>query len=121
MRFLLGQTEDVGGRQVLTPAAAKLLEDFVGAPGNLGPVLDVLGIDGGGEQLEETSCMAGGAVAGAGGPALGPTDDEEDDDRPLVTRSPSTRGERKRQQQENLYMSLVNEVYELFIERGILT
>ena len=46
--------------------------------------------------------------------------EEEDEEKdPLVTRSPSTRG--KKSQKENIDMNLVNEVYELLIERGALS
>jgi len=103
--------------------ALELLRSFFGrGEGATEAILQYLGLRG---KMQETSCMAGGGMTGAGGPAFGPSDDiddeEDDENRPLVTHSPSTRGKRKRQQRENLYMSLVNEVYTLFIERGILT
>ena len=107
MRYLLGKvTEDA--------EAAELLKDFTGSPEMTMEFLSVLGIDSGmNEPLEEMIGMASGAIAGAAGNAQ---EDEEKD--PLVTRSPSTRG--KKNQKENIDMSLVNEVYELLIKRGTL-
>ena len=74
--------------------------------------LSILGIDTGlNEPLEETSGV--GAVQGAVG-----------NNSPLVSRSQSIAGERDRKKKkkarnENIDMSLVMEVYELLIERGI--
>ena len=87
--------------------AIQLLNAFFGDA--TGAVLTHLGLPGGSEPpLEEISAMGIGSVAG-----------KRDD--PLVGRSPYTRGKRKKKkrQNENVDMSLVNEVYELLIERGI--
>ena len=58
--------------------------------------------------------MSGGAVSG--GVGTGKRDDD-----PLVGRSLSTQGKRKKKKtkNENIDMSLVMEVYELLTERGI--
>ena len=79
------------------------LEDFIGK-GNVPALLDILGL---GVPLEEVSAMGGGAVGGYSGP-LGSTS---------VERTP-TKKKRKKKKNENIDMSLVNEVFELLIERG---
>ena len=81
------------------------LEDFIGK-GNVPALLDILGL---GVPLEETSAMGGAAVGGYSGP-LGSTS---------VERKP-TKKKRKKKKNENIDMSLVNEVFELLIERGII-
>jgi cytidyltransferase-like protein len=81
------------------------LEDFIGK-GNVPALLGILGL-GVEEPLEEMSSGAGGAVGGYSGP-LGSTSDE-----------PGKRDKRKKKKNENIDMSLVNEVFELLIERGI--
>jgi hypothetical protein len=114
MRYLIGKvTEDA--------EAMELLEDFVGSPEGVMELLAILGIDSGmNEPLEEMSAMGvagGGAVAGCSGKTQ-----EEDEEDPLEDGlSPSTRGRSTIQQRENSNMSLVNEVYELLIERGIVS
>jgi cytidyltransferase-like protein len=82
------------------------LEDFIGK-GNVPALLDILGL-GAEEPLEEMSSSAGGAVGGYSGP-LASTSDE-----------PGKRDKRKKKKNENIDMSLVNEVFELLIERGII-
>jgi hypothetical protein len=111
MRFLLGQTEKVGNSITINPMAEKLLEDFVGGPDNVGPVLSILGIDVGEQQMEETTTVS--AVAGAPGPFPQSTLDRK----PRRRRKAS----KKQKHNENIALSLADEVYELFIERGILT
>jgi hypothetical protein len=83
------------------------LEDFIGK-GNVPALLGILGL-GVEEPLEEMSSGAGGAVGGYSGP-LGSTS---------VERTP-TKKKRKKKKNENIDMSLVNEVFELLIERGII-
>ena len=79
------------------------LEEFIGK-GNVPALLDIFGL---GAPLEEMSAMGGGAVGGYSGP-LGSTS---------VERSPGKK-KRKKKRNENIDMSLVNEVLELLIERG---
>ena len=79
------------------------LEDFIGK-GNVPALLDILGL---GVPLEETSAMGGGAVGGYSGPLASTS----------VERTP-TKKKRKKKKNENIDMSLVNEVFELLIERG---
>ena len=106
MRYLLGIAKE-------NEEAVELLEDFAGDEGTVMEFLSILGIDTGlNEPLEEISAMSGGAVAGGVQP--GKRDD------PLAGRSRSIRGKRKKKTtNENIDMSLVMEVYELLIERGI--
>ena len=109
MRYLLGKaTTDA--------EAVELLEDFVGGEDKVMDFLSILGIDTGlNEPLEEVgNAMGAGAVAG-GVSKPGKRDD------PLVGRSLYTRGKRKNKKTktESIDMSLVKEVYELLIERGI--
>ena len=114
MRYLLGMAKE-------NEEAVELLEDFAGDESTVMDFLSILGIDTGlNEPLEEMSAMASGAVSGySGGGDKG--DDEKD---PLVTRTlgftPGKRDRKKKKKQnENIDMSLVMEVYELLIERGI--
>jgi hypothetical protein len=109
MRYLLsraGQDEE----------AVKLLEDFVGAHKRLKQFLGILGIDMVPHAtLEEMSSASGGGAPGGPGKSG-----------PLVTRSEYIPGKRDRKKKktkknENIDMSLVKEVYELLIERGILS
>ena len=78
-------------------------------------VLSILGIDTGiNEPLEEISGMGVGSVEGGAGNSK----------TPLVGRSLSTAGKRdtkkkKKKQKEYIDLSLVDEVMELLIERGI--
>ena len=81
------------------------LEDFIGK-GNVPALLDILGL-GVEEPLEEMSAMGGGAVGGYSGPLASTS----------VERTP-TKKKRKKKKNENIDMSLVNEVFELLIERG---
>jgi len=104
MRYLLGKASE-------DEEAVELLEDFVGSD-NIFDVLSILGINtGANEPLEEISVMGG---AGGGGDVegysvpLGST---------LVKRAPAKK-KRKKKKNENIDMSLVNEVFELLIERG---
>ena len=95
--------------------ALQLLDTFFGEQ-SLPIILARLQLPGGdGPPLEEISAMGIGSAAGAVGKA-------GKHDGPLVGRSRSTRGKRKKKRKnENIDMSLVNEVYELLIERGILS
>ena len=106
MRYLLAKAKE-------NEEAVELLEDFVGDEGTVMDFLSILGIDTGlNEPLAETSAMSGGAVAGGM--------EHEDRDDPLDGRSRSIQGRRKKKStNENIDMSLVMEVYELLIERGI--
>ena len=106
MRYLLAKAKE-------NEEAVELLEDFVGDEGTVMDFLSILGIDTGlNEPLAETSAMSGGAVAGGV--------EHEDRDDPLDGRSRSIQGRRKKKStNENIDMSLVMEVYELLIERGI--
>jgi hypothetical protein len=114
MRYLLGKAKD-------DAEAVELLEDFVGGEGDAMEFLSILGIDSGlNEPIEETSAMGGvggGDVSGGGEEEPGKRDD------PLVGRWRSTAAKRKRKKKktktENIDMSLVMEVYELLIGRGI--
>ena len=84
--------------------------------------LSILGIDSGmNEPLEEMSgagggggvSMSSGAVGGyAGSYPLGST---------LVRGKPTQKKKRKKRKTENIDLSLIDEVYELLIERGILS
>jgi len=95
--------------------ALQLLNAFFGDA--TAAVIARLELPGGVEApIEETSGMAMGSVAMASGNI------DSDVRDPLVGRSRSTRGKRakkKKAKNENIDMSLVNEVYELLIERGI--
>jgi cytidyltransferase-like protein len=76
--------------------AIELLEDFVGED----KVFDLLSIFGMNPGLRELSGMAGGAVAGAGR--------RDDDEEPSIIR------------QENINLSIVDDVMRLIMEKGIL-
>lgn len=103
MRYLLGSaTQDA--------EAVELLEDFVGGSGEVMELLSILGIDTGlNEPLEETS-ISSGAITGGAGPVASP----------FGRSTAGKKKKKKRKQTENIDMSLVNEIYELFIERGII-
>ena len=98
MRYLLGEAEE-------DEEAVELLEDFTGED-NVFDVLSILGLNTG---LNETSTVS--AVQGAAGPmavrsAAGfPKDDEDEDE--------TTK--------ENVDLSMVDEIMELIIQRGIRT
>jgi cytidyltransferase-like protein len=83
--------------------ARKMLEDFVGGE-NVDAVLDILGLS----NVEETSSMAGGAVAGASVP-LGSTSGKS---RKKARKNTIIR-------HENIDLSIVDEVMKLISERGI--
>ena len=110
MRYLLGKaTEDA--------EAVELLEDFAGGQENVLDILSILGIDTGlnepaiEEPLEETT-MASGAIAGGLGVPLGSTS----------VKSPTKKKKSKKKKHkyfENFDLSLVDEVLELLIERGL--
>jgi len=106
MRYLLGKTEK-------HEEALKLLEDFTGSPENVMEFLSILGIDAGlNEPLEETSAMGVGSVGGYSGP-LASTSGEN---------RPGKRDKKKKKKDkyfENFDLSLVDEVLELLIERGL--
>ena len=108
MRYLLGKAAE-------DEEAVELLEDFVGGMAEAMEVLSILGIDTGiNEPLEEISGMGVGSVEGGAGNSK----------TPLVGRSLSTAGKRdtkkkKKKQKEYIDLSLVDEVMELLIERGI--
>ena len=114
MRYLIGKVTD-------DAEAVELLEDFIGSPEGVMELLAILGIDSGmNEPLEEISAMGGAPMGDVSGCAGKTREDEEED--PLEDGlSPSTRGRSTIQQRENIDMSLVNEVYELLIERGIVS
>ena len=115
MRYLLGKVAE-------DAEAAELLKDFTGSPEMLMEFLSILGIDSGmNEPLEEMSgagggggvSMSSGAVGGyAGSYPLGST---------LVRGKPTQKKKRKKRKTENIDLSLIDEVYELLIERGILS
>jgi len=94
MRYLLGKaTED--------EEAVELLEDFIGDPDKIDDVLSILNIDTGATMpIDEISSASGGAA-------------------PFGL---STWGSKKKKERQNKYIdtSLVNEVYKLIIERGII-
>jgi len=97
MRYLLGKAAE-------DEEAVELLEDFIGDPDKVNEVLSILGIDTGvTEPLDEMSSASGGGAPGAVSP---------------FGRRPYTSGKKKkkRKQNENIDMSLVNEVYKLIIE-----
>ena len=110
MRYLLGKaTEDA--------EAVELLEDFAGGQENVLDILSILGIDTGlneptlEEPLEETT-MSSGAIAGGLGVPLGSTS----------VKSPTKKKKSKKKKHkyfENFDLSLVDEVLELLIERGL--
>tara|TARA_Y100001970_G_C14237355_1_gene862645 strand:+ start:48 stop:2282 length:2235 start_codon:yes stop_codon:yes gene_type:complete len=115
MRYLLGKAEK-------HEEALKLLEDFAGSPENVMEFLSILGIDTGLNEptaepaqpaLEENS-MGGGSIAGGGGVPLGSTSGED---------KPGKRDKKKKKKKhkyfENIDLSLVDEVLELLIERGL--
>jgi cytidyltransferase-like protein len=108
MRYLLGKAKD-------DAEAVELLEDFVGGEGEVMEFLSLLGVDTGlNEPLEEVTgnAASAGAVTGGAGKSEGP-----------FGPSLSTAGKKKKKKKktENIDMSLVKEVYELLIERGILS
>ena len=88
-----------------------MVEDFV-PPGQIGTVFSTFGITPAGQEMEEPmeeNAMATGNVGGyAGSFPLGSTS---------VKRRPAKK-KRKKKKNENIDMSLVNEVFELLIERG---
>ena len=106
MRYLLGKaTEDA--------EAVELLEDFAGGENNVLDILSILGIDTGlNEPLEETSAMGAGAVGGYSGP-LGSTLGRK------PTKKKKSKKKKKHKYFENFDLSLVDEVLELLIERGV--
>jgi hypothetical protein len=103
MRYLLVEAKK-------SEEAVELAGDFV-PPGQIGAVFSTFGITPMGQEveepLEEMSGMAGGAVGGYSGPLASTSD------------KPGKRDKRKKKKNENIDMSLVNEVFELLIERGI--
>ena len=112
MRYLLGKADK-------DEEALDLLEDFAGSPENVMDFLSILGIDTGLNEptaeppLEEMSAQGGaggGAVGGYAGP-LGSTS----------VKSPTKKKKSKKKQKnfENFDLSLVDEVLELLIERGV--
>lgn len=84
--------------------ARKMLEDFVGEE-NVDAVLDIFGLG----VVEETSAMGGGAVGGFSGP-LGSTSGKKRKKAPKDTMI----------RQENINLSIVDEVMKLITERGII-
>ena len=84
--------------------ARKMLEDFVGEE-NVDAVLDIFGLG----VVEETSAMGGGAVGGFSGP-LGSTSGKKRKKAPKDTMI----------RQENIDLSIVDEVMKLITERGII-
>jgi len=114
MRYLLGMaTEDA--------EAVELLEDFAGGQENVLDILSILGIDTGlneptlEEPLEETSAQgaAGGAAVGGYAGPLGSTSVKS------PTKKKKSKKKKKHKYFENFDLSLVDEVLELLIERGI--
>ena len=83
----------------------KELEEFIGE-GNVPALLSILDLS---VPMEEVSGMAGGAVGGSSGPfglsSLG--------------RGPLTK-KKKKKKEESMDLTLVDEIYELLIERGII-
>ena len=114
MRYLLGKaTEDA--------EAVELLEDFAGGQENVLDILSILGIDTGLNEptaeppLEEMSAQGaagGGAVGGYAGP-LGSTSVKS------PTKKKKSKKKKKQKNFENFDLSLVDEVLELLIERGL--
>ena len=79
--------------------ARKMLEDFVGG-GNVASVLNILGL----ESVSEISSMAGGAVAGYSAP---------------LGYGSAKRPKKKKKTNEYMDLSLIDEVIELIMKRGI--
>jgi len=105
MRYLLGKAHE-------DEEALELLEDFAGSSENVMDILNILGIDTGmNEPLEETSMASAGAGGGYSVP-LGSTSGEN---------KPGKRDKKKKKHKyfENFDLSLVDEVLELLIERGL--
>jgi len=102
MRYLLVEAKK-------SEEAVELVGDFV-PPGQIGSVFSTFGITPAGEEMEEPlEEMSGVSAVGgyAGSAPLASTSDE-----------PGKRDKRKKKKNENIDMSLVNEVFELLIERG---
>ena len=108
MRYLLGKASE-------DAEAVELLEDFVGGPEAVMEFLSILGVDTGANEpgleppLEETSAAGGGAVEGPTAP-FGQS---------MLDRKPKKK-KRKSKQREYIDLSLVDEVLELLIKRGII-
>jgi cytidyltransferase-like protein len=108
MRYLLGKASE-------DAEAVELLEDFVGGPEAVMEFLSILGVDTGANEpgleppLEETSAAGGGAVEGPTAP-FGQS---------MLDRKPKKK-KRKAKQKEYIDLSLVDEVLELLIKRGII-
>ena len=104
MRYLLVEAKK-------SEEAVELAGDFV-PPGQIGAVFSTFGITPMGQEveepLEEMSGMAGGAVGGYSGPLASTSD------------KPGKRDKRKKKKNKYIDTSLVNEVYKLIIERGII-
>jgi hypothetical protein len=97
MRYLLSKAAS-------DEEAIELLEDFVGED----KVFDLLSILGLNTGMNELSAMAGGAVAGFAGSAIGASDEDEEDSEPSIIR------------QENIDLTIVDDVIRLIMERGII-
>jgi len=93
MRYLLGKVKDHS-------EAAGLLEDFVGGSATVNDFLSILGITAAGEPALAEVSSAGGMGSGTGD----------------VQGSP---GRRKKKRNESIDMSLMEEVYNLIIKKGI--
>tara|TARA_Y100000034_G_scaffold38547_1_gene47471 strand:- start:1651 stop:4053 length:2403 start_codon:yes stop_codon:yes gene_type:complete len=96
------------------PAAMSSLVDFVGCPVHAKKILQILNI-GAKEPIEEMSGMAGGAVGGFSAPF----------GRSLPAKK-RRRGKKKRKKKrkkknENVDLTIVDEIFKLLTERGILT
>ena len=107
MRYLLGKASE-------DAEAVELLEDFVGGPEAVMEFLSILGVDTGANEpgleppLEETS-----VAAGAGEGPTAPFGQS------MLDRKPKKK-KRKSKQREYIDLSLVDEVLELLIKRGII-
>ena len=95
MRYLLGKASE-------DEEAIELLEDFIGED----KIFDLLSIFGLNTGMNEMSSGAGGAVAGFAGP-LGREEDEEDREPSLI-------------RQENIDLTIVDDVIRLIMEKGIM-
>jgi len=113
MRYLLGKTKKLDNKLVIEPAAEQLLVDFVGSSENLAEVLSVFGIKDSQQQMGESSMSGGNMTGGATTVPFGGS---------TLDRKPKKRKKtrKRRKHNENIDLSLVDEVYELLIERGIL-
>ena len=99
MRYLLSSADD-------DEEAIELLEDFVGED-KVFDLLSIFGLDTGMNEMSSAGGAAGGGVGSVTGYAGPGRRNREDDDEPSIIR------------QENIDLSMVDEVIRLIMEKGI--